>query len=211
MYIYVYHRLANFNNVYHRLVFFLGFQKYLFFQTWFHCCDTSEALNTMTEVLLEHAEELFLKKDLIGAYKKAKLAQALDPFFGSVDKYVAAFRVHVASLHRNRAGEIDWYDVLGVESSVPEEAITHRFCKMGKFINPDVHCSKAADGAYKLLCRAYEVLGDSSSREAFHRRWGLNPPPTKASQKVLSRRVPDRCFAIQKRRRIGFSGYALLA
>ncbi|KAJ8760731.1 hypothetical protein K2173_017831 [Erythroxylum novogranatense] len=139
----------------------------------------------MTDVLVNYAEELFIKNQVIDAYRKAKLAQQLDPFYGGdggilLDRYIAAYRVHAAATKRNEYGEMDWYNVLGIDDyDASEDTIIHRFCKVAKLIDPESHFSAAAQEAYDIISRAFETLRHSEKRAAFHRRWGLKPPRPK--------------------------------
>ena len=136
----------------------------------------------VVEILLDSAESEFLQNKFKEAYDAAKIALLVDPSFGNgcVHRCVAAYRVHAATLLKNRYGEINWYNVLGVDYyREPEEKILSRFCRMGKLICPDDDndYSVAAKLAYQIISRAVEVLVDSESRAGFHRRWGLKPLP----------------------------------
>jgi hypothetical protein len=136
----------------------------------------------VVEILLDSAESEFLQNKFKEAYDTAKIALLVDPSFGNgcVHRCVAAYRVHAATLLKNRYGEINWYNVLGVDYYwEPEEKILSRFCRMGKLIcsDDDNDYSVAAKLAYQIISRAVEVLVDSESRAGFHRRWGLKPLP----------------------------------
>ncbi|CAK7344493.1 unnamed protein product [Dovyalis caffra] len=133
----------------------------------------------IVEILLDFAEREFLENRFKEAYDVAKLALLVDPSFGNgcPHRYVATYRVHAATL-LNRFGEINWYNVLGIDNYwVSEGKILSRFCRMGKLICLDNDCSVAGKVAYQIISRAVEVLGDPERRAEFHRRWGLKPPP----------------------------------
>ncbi|KAF9661498.1 hypothetical protein SADUNF_Sadunf19G0075200 [Salix dunnii] len=69
------------------------------------------------KLLLDFAESEFLQNKFKEAYDAAKNALLVDPSFGngSVHIYVAAYRAGAATLLKNRYGEINWYNVLGID------------------------------------------------------------------------------------------------
>ncbi|KAK0588014.1 hypothetical protein LWI29_032881 [Acer saccharum] len=146
----------------------------------------------MTEVMLDMAEEHFLKRNTISAFKWASLAQQLDPNFGSVNRYVEAYRINLAALIVHRNGECNWYQVLGVEQNLSQsvscQAITHIFVKLAKMIDPEVHCSAAAPTAFKHINIAWENLGEPDKRCAYHARVGLPPPIFEKPQEIASKK-----------------------
>lgn len=133
----------------------------------------------MTEVFTEITEAHFGENQFEKAYRTAKLALELDPYFdnGVLHKYVASYRIHYAALFKNSLGEIDWYQVLGVDYASPMESIWRRYHRMNPYIHPENHPSAAAKGAYELSAKAFKILGNPESRKAFHVRWNLPPPP----------------------------------
>lgn len=140
----------------------------------------------MTEVILQMAEEHFVAHCFQEAYRTANTALKLDPYFGNgvIHKHIAAYRVHYAALCKNSFGEINWYEILGVDYSASMESITRRFHRMNEYIHPENHPSAAAKGAYELSGRAFKILGNPERRKAFHVRWNLPPPPDE--QHVIS-------------------------
>ncbi|KAL5848471.1 hypothetical protein ACOSQ4_006484 [Xanthoceras sorbifolium] len=118
----------------------------------------------MTEIIIDTAEEEFLKGHTVTAFKWATIALELDPNFGSVNQYVEGYRIHIAALKKHRTGEIDWYNLL------------------------DLHCSAAAPKAFKLVTTAWETLGEPDKRLAYHTRVGLAPP--KSEEQTTNRTRP---------------------
>ncbi|KAL5784253.1 hypothetical protein ACOSQ2_006645 [Xanthoceras sorbifolium] len=147
----------------------------------------------MTEIIIDTAEEEFLKGHTVTAFKWATIAQELDPNFGSVNQYVEGYRIHIAALKKHRTGEIDWYNLLGIQQdkclSFSSQSITHKYVKLAKLINPDLHCSAAAPKAFKLVTTTWETLGEPDKRLAYHARVGLAPP--KSEEQTTTRTRPS--------------------
>ncbi|KAL5784250.1 hypothetical protein ACOSQ2_006642 [Xanthoceras sorbifolium] len=143
--------------------------------------------------MIDTAEEEFLKGHTVTAFKWATIAQELDPYFGSVNQYVEGYRIHIAALKKHRTGEIDWYNLLGIQQdkclSLSTQSITHQYVKLAKLINPDLHCSAAAPKAFKLVTTAWENLGEPDKRLAYHARVGLAPP--KSEERTTTRTRPS--------------------
>jgi hypothetical protein len=133
----------------------------------------------MTDVMLDYAQEKFMEGKVREAFDLASSAKILDPFFGSVDRYYAVFRVHYEATKRNKFGQPDLYALLGLKAdpSLSGDAISHAFCKLVKLVHPDRFCSPAAPGALRLITNAWEVLNDETTRMAYDVRMGLRPPP----------------------------------
>ncbi|KAK2663481.1 hypothetical protein Ddye_002055 [Dipteronia dyeriana] len=149
----------------------------------------------MTDVMLDMAEEHFLKRNTVSAFKWASLAQQLDPNFGSVNRYVEAYRINLAALMIHPNGERNWYKVLGIEEhSVSCQDITHQFVKLAKMIDPEVHSSSAAPRALKLITMAWENLGEPDKRCTYHARVGLLPP-------ILEKPQPEKPLEIASKKR----------
>ncbi|KAJ4723603.1 DnaJ domain containing protein [Melia azedarach] len=133
----------------------------------------------MTDILIETAEEEFLKGNFRSAYHWAVTAKLLDPFYGSVDQYAEAYRVHWANSEKKTpSGETDLYAVLAIKDRlwISPRMITHTYVQLAKRIDPEVHCSAAAPGALKLVTSAWEILSEPKSRQDYHTRSGLPPP-----------------------------------
>ncbi|KAK3225767.1 hypothetical protein Dsin_005629 [Dipteronia sinensis] len=156
----------------------------------------------MTEVLLDMAEEHYLKGNTVSAFKWASLAQELDPNFGSVNLYVEAYRINLAAFIIHPNGERNWYRLLDIEQhSVSCQAITHRFVKLAKMIDPEVHSSAAAPTALKHITMAWENLGEPDKRCAYHARVGLPPPTLEKPQPQLVKPQLEKPLEIGSKKR----------
>jgi curved DNA-binding protein len=81
----------------------------------------------------------------------------------------------------------DYYSTLGVAKTATEKEIKQAFRKLARKHHPDVNPGdKAAEGRFKELNEAYEVLGDSSKRKKYdelganwrmYEQAGAQPPP----------------------------------
>ncbi|KAJ4847691.1 hypothetical protein Tsubulata_020654 [Turnera subulata] len=125
----------------------------------------------MAEGFLTVSEEHFLAGRLKEAYHMAKLALSLDPNNTVIDRYTAVYRIHLAATKKHPiTGEIDWYNVLGVQPDDPDHRVCHGFRKMANFIDHYNLCAAGADSAYELISRAVEILADPCSRAKFNQR-----------------------------------------
>src|SRR6201990_3300357 len=62
----------------------------------------------------------------------------------------------------------DYYSTLGVAKTATEKEIKQAFRKLARKHHPDVNPGdKAAEGRFKELNEAYEVLGDSAKRKKY--------------------------------------------
>ena len=68
----------------------------------------------------------------------------------------------------------DFYEILGVDRKADDKAIKSSYRKLARKFHPDVNPGdKAAEGKFKEISEAYEVLGDPEKRAAYD-RYGSN-------------------------------------
>ncbi|XP_066363823.1 uncharacterized protein [Miscanthus floridulus] len=110
------------------------------------------------EKAFRSAEERFLVDDLDGALRVVRNAKRHLASLPALQSALAAYEVHAAA----RGGRNCWYAVLGVGQPEPvthdHDAIKKRYRRLCLVLHPDKNRSAAADGAFKLLQRAWEVL-----------------------------------------------------
>ncbi|CAD6207562.1 unnamed protein product [Miscanthus lutarioriparius] len=110
------------------------------------------------EKAFRSSEERFLVDDLDGALRVVRNAKRHLASLPALQSALAAYEVHAAA----RGGRNCWYAVLGVGQPEPvtqdHDAIKKRYRRLCLVLHPDKNRSAAADGAFKLLQRAWEVL-----------------------------------------------------
>ncbi|EPS73083.1 hypothetical protein M569_01674, partial [Genlisea aurea] len=117
------------------------------------------------------AESKIEKKDFAGAKKFALKAQALYSELDGIAQLLKTIDVYV-SAENKVSGEVDWYGVLEVSPSADEETIRKQYRKLALALHPDKNKSVGADGAFKLISEAWNLLSDKAARLAYNQRRG---------------------------------------
>jgi curved DNA-binding protein len=63
----------------------------------------------------------------------------------------------------------DYYQILGVPRDADDKQIKKAFRKLAREVHPDVNPDPKAEGRFKEIAEAYEVLGDPAKREKYDR------------------------------------------
>ncbi|KAK9104132.1 hypothetical protein Scep_020976 [Stephania cephalantha] len=137
-------------------------------------CNKDEATRAK-----EIAERKFNAKDISGAKKFALKAQNLYPTLEGISQLLATLDVY-ASAENIIVGEADWYGILGVSPSADDDAIRKQFRKLALILHPDKNNSVGADGAFKLISEAWNLLSDKSQRLTYDQKRFPRPPQPKA-------------------------------
>lgn len=101
-----------------------------------------------------------------------------------------------AVLRIRRCEPTAFYDILELESvrtSATESDIKKAYRKLSLLTHPDKNCHEHADEAFKMVSRAFGVLGDKDKREKYD-RFGTDPDSRFASaqqQNPFARRHPS--------------------
>ncbi|KAL2934404.1 Chaperone protein dnaJ 49 [Bienertia sinuspersici] len=130
-------------------------------------CNKDEAAKAK-----ELAEKKFAEKDVMGARKFATKAHTLFPGLDGLQQLLATLNIYL-SAERKVNGEVDWYGVLGVEPSSDDEAVKKQYRKLALSLHPDKNKSVGAEGAFKILSEAWNVLSDKARRTAFDQKRNL--------------------------------------
>ncbi|KAJ0695095.1 putative DnaJ domain, Chaperone J-domain superfamily [Helianthus annuus] len=120
------------------------------------------------------AEKKLEDKDYAGAKKFTLKSQTLYPGLDGISQMLIILNVYIAS-EKKVNGESDWYAVLDVKPSDNDETIRKQYRKMVLMLHPDKNKSAGADGAFKILSEAWNLLSDSSKRSAYNQRRKIVP------------------------------------
>ncbi|XP_076890008.1 uncharacterized protein LOC143540946 [Bidens hawaiensis] len=144
-------------------------------------CNKEEAIRAKTI-----AEKKLEDKDFTGAKKFTLKSQTLYPGLDGISQMLTTVNVYIA--HEKKInGESDWYAVLDVKPSDDDETIRKQYRKMVLMLHPDKNKLVGADGAFKILSEAWNLLSDKSKRSAYNQRTRI---PQKVSfQSALSSSV----------------------
>ncbi|XWS70104.1 hypothetical protein CRYUN_Cryun03dG0020600 [Craigia yunnanensis] len=119
---------------------------------------------------LDAAEENFRSQKLEEAIKQANMAR------DHIEKFLITYHVHMAS-QRKINGVKDWYAVLGIQDcNADVEAIKNAYKKRMLKVHPDKNSSAAAGDAVKIVRKAWKVLSEPTSRQAYDQIRGSTPP-----------------------------------
>ncbi|KAL7128564.1 hypothetical protein ABFS83_13G004200 [Erythranthe nasuta] len=121
------------------------------------------------------AEKQFVEKNFVAAKDYALKAQMLCPELEGISQMVATFGVYMASEAKIN-GELDFYLILGVDSSVDKSKLKRQYKKLAVMLHPDKNRTIGADGAFRLVSEAWTLLSDSAKRRSYDQRRNLFPP-----------------------------------
>ncbi|CAK7336728.1 unnamed protein product [Dovyalis caffra] len=127
-------------------------------------CNKEQALRVK-----EIAEKKFTERDIAGARRFALKAQKLYPALDGLPQLLATLDVHLAADNRTN-GLVDWYRVLDVEPSADDDTIRRHFRKLALILHPDKNKAVGADGAFKIISEAWNLLSNKDRRIAYDQK-----------------------------------------
>ncbi|KAK6925959.1 DnaJ domain [Dillenia turbinata] len=127
-------------------------------------CNKDEAIRAR-----DIAERKFTERDFAGAKKFVLKAQNLYPALEGLSQMLTTFEVYIAAENRKN-GEVDWYGILGINSSADDETVRKQYRKLALILHPDKNKSIGADGAFKLVSEAWCLLSDKIKRFAYNHK-----------------------------------------
>ncbi|XP_049393138.1 uncharacterized protein LOC125857571 [Solanum stenotomum] len=139
-------------------------------------CNKDEAVRAK-----EIAEQKLTEKDIAGAQKFALKAQNLFPGLDGLSQFLEVVNVYVAH-EKKTDGEVDFYSVLSVEPSADEETIRKHYRRLALALHPDKNHSVGADGAFKIISEAWNLLSDKSKRMMYDSKRALRNASMQANQ-----------------------------
>lgn len=122
----------------------------------------------------EIAEQKFLQHDLIGARTFALKAQHLFPDLEGLTHLMAVLDVYIVAQDKVNGVEDNWYGILQADPAADDATIKRQYRKLALILHPDKNRAVGAEGAFKLLSKAWEVLSDKIKRAAHDARRRAN-------------------------------------
>ncbi|KAG7621087.1 DnaJ domain [Arabidopsis suecica] len=117
-------------------------------------CKKEEAKKAM-----DIAEKKLSKNDYDGAKTFISKAQALYPKLDGLEQVVMMIDVYISASNKIN-GEADWYGILGIDPLADEEAVKKQYKKLALLLHPDKNRFNGAEGAFKLVRHARDLLSD---------------------------------------------------
>lgn len=136
------------------------------------------------------AEQKLTEKDFAGAKKFALKAQALYPGIEGLSQMMMTLDIYL-SAENKISGEVDWYGVLGVNPTADDETMKKKYRKLVLVLHPDKNKCVAADGAFKLLSEAWNLLSNRATRLAYDQRRSSNGFHTYTNRSSVNERPPN--------------------
>ncbi|XP_039011090.1 uncharacterized protein LOC120140133 [Hibiscus syriacus] len=148
-------------------------------------CNKDEAIRAK-----ELAEKKLAEMDAVGAKRFALKAQNLYPGLDGLPQLLATLDVYI-SADKKINGEVDWYRVLAVQPFADGDTIRKHYRKLALVLHPDKNKSVGADGAFKILSQAWNLLSDKAKRIAYDQKRNLrgsytNVPHGKSSSSAMT-------------------------
>ncbi|KAM2263780.1 hypothetical protein COP1_040011 [Malus domestica] len=92
------------------------------------------------------------------------IPKEFDPDLHGIDSYVTAYQIHSAVSHKQNL-----YHVLGIENPTVADAeiLKKQYKRLALALHPDKNRSNAAEGAFKHIKAAWDVLSDPAKKDAY--------------------------------------------
>ncbi|KAM2028529.1 hypothetical protein ACFX16_040141 [Malus domestica] len=92
------------------------------------------------------------------------IPKEFDPDLHGIDSYVTAYQIHSAVSHKQNL-----YHVLGIENPTvaDSEILKKQYKRLALALHPDKNRSNAAEGAFKHIKAAWDVLSDPAEKDAY--------------------------------------------
>ncbi|GAU13475.1 hypothetical protein TSUD_127720 [Trifolium subterraneum] len=127
-------------------------------------CNKDEAVRAK-----EIAERKFSEREYISSKKFALKAQNLYPNLEDISQFLTTIDIYI-SAENKVSGEMDWYGILGVSPFADEETVRKQYRKLAITLQPDKNKSLGADGAFKLVSKAWSLLSDKTKRLEYNQK-----------------------------------------
>ncbi|XP_010445272.1 PREDICTED: dnaJ homolog subfamily C member 8-like [Camelina sativa] len=127
-------------------------------------CNKDEARRA-----IDIAEKKISANDYDGAKKFVNKAERLYPQLEGLKQVLMTIDVYISASNKTN-GESDWYGVLGVDPLADDEAVKKRYKKLALLLHPDKNRFHGAEGAFKLVLQACDLLSDKVKRSAYDQK-----------------------------------------
>ncbi|CAN6470650.1 unnamed protein product [Victoria cruziana] len=118
------------------------------------------------------AERKFSENDLLGAKEYALKAQKLNPELEGISQLLTVLDVHIAAgMEIN--GVRDFYSILQLDPWAKKGTVKKQYRRLAVILQPDKNRSFGADGAFKYVLEAWNVLSDRSRRTQYDQKINL--------------------------------------
>ncbi|XP_061998895.1 uncharacterized protein LOC133716189 [Rosa rugosa] len=108
------------------------------------------------------AEAYFKLGNLDSAINEAMEAKTHDPDLLYIDNFITAYRIHKAVSEKK-----SWYEVLGIPETADSQTIKKQYKELALVVHPDKNSSLTADGAFRHVKTALDILSDPQQKEDY--------------------------------------------
>ncbi|KAJ4708915.1 DnaJ domain [Melia azedarach] len=120
-------------------------------------------VNLAAEKARDAAEEYYKLQNIDMAIKSLQAAKDFNPRLPNIEEYFTAYKVHELAAKKST-----WYEFLAItDPEVDTSIIRRQYKRLALMLHPDKNPSVAADGAFKLIQSALDVLTNPEKREAY--------------------------------------------
>ncbi|XP_019089428.1 PREDICTED: uncharacterized J domain-containing protein C17A3.05c-like [Camelina sativa] len=130
---------------------------------------------------IDIAERKLSENDYNGAKKSAVKAHELYPKLDGLEQVLMMIDVYISASNKIN-GEADWYGILGVDPLADDEAVKKQYKKLALLLHPDKNRFNGAEGAFKLVLQAWDLLSDKAKRTAYDQKRKPKPLKRKRSR-----------------------------
>ncbi|EFH46238.1 hypothetical protein ARALYDRAFT_492908 [Arabidopsis lyrata subsp. lyrata] len=109
---------------------------------------------------MDIAEKKLSENDYDGAKKFISKAQALYPKLDGLEQVLMMIDVYISATNKIN-GEANWYGILSVDPLADDEAVKKQYKKLALLLHPDKNRFNGAEGAFKLVLQAWDLLSDA--------------------------------------------------
>ncbi|KAJ4708916.1 DnaJ [Melia azedarach] len=113
------------------------------------------------------AEEFYKLRNIDMAIKSLQAAKDFNPHLPNIEEYFTAYKVHELAAKKST-----WYELLAItDPEVDTSIIRRQYKRLALMLHPDKNPSVAADGAFKLIQSALDVLTNPEKREVYNNQF----------------------------------------